>query len=186
MLNKTLIMEQTSSWIKNVIVKHNICPFAGREVIRNSIRYSVFESRDLADCLALIVDECRILDRDARLETTFLIYPVTFSYFEEFLDFVDVANALLIDSDYEGVYQLATFHPEYCFAEEPYDDPANFTNRSPYAMLHIIREASLERVLENFPNPERIPQNNIELTRKLGHSQMQALLQSCYDIKIES
>jgi hypothetical protein len=80
---------------------------------------------------------------------------------------------------YEGIYQLASFHPQYLFADSDENDPSNYTNRSPYPMLHILREASLEKVLESYPNPENIPERNIELTRSLGLETMQKLLAEC-------
>jgi hypothetical protein len=80
---------------------------------------------------------------------------------------------------YEGIYQLASFHPQYCFAEADSQDAANYTNRSPYPMLHLIRERSIESALQHFPHPESIPERNIQLTRQLGLAKMQALLAAC-------
>lgn len=178
-----IVTQQTKAWLSTVIVQHNICPFAGREVKRDSIRYSVCSTTDLAECLEFLLSECRILDMDNEVETTLLIYPELFSQFDEYLDFVDLANALMLNEAYEGIYQLATFHPDYLFADSEQSDPANYTNRSPYPMLHIIREASLEQALKNYPDAQSIPEKNIELTRKLGLQQMQTMLQACYDIK---
>jgi len=95
--------------------------------------------------------------------------------FDDYLDFLEISNQLLIDQGYEGVFQLASFHPDYCFADTSPDDPANYTNRSPWPMLHIIREASLEQVLQNYPNPEDIPQRNIDYCRQLGLEVMQKM-----------
>jgi hypothetical protein len=96
------------------------------------------------------------------------------------LDLVAIAEDVLIDQDYEGVYQLASFHPDYCFADSKPDDAANYTNRSPYPMLHIIREASIEKALTKYPNPEQIPERNMQLTRKLGLEKLQTLLATCH------
>jgi hypothetical protein len=177
-----IIIEHTKAWVSSVIVKHNICPFAGRAVERETIRYSVQESTDVAECLGFVLNECRILDMDKEVETSLLIFAEIFCQFDDYLDFVDMANALMLEQGYAGVYQLASFHPDYCFADADYNDAANYTNRSPYPMLHIIREASLQQALEDYPDPESIPERNIALTRQLGVEKMQAMLQACYDI----
>jgi hypothetical protein len=118
------------------------------------------------------------MDIEPATETTLLILPEGCTQFNDFLDLTAMAEQLLIDQGYEGVYQLASFHPDYCFAGEDENDPANYTNRSPYPMLHIIREASIEQALKTYPNPELIPERNIELTRKLGLEKIQALLRT--------
>ena len=116
------------------------------------------------------------------IDTDFYIY----SDFDDFLDLVAIADDLLIAQAYEGVYQLASFHPDYCFAEASPDDAANYTNRSPYPILHLIREASIEQVLNHYPEPENIPLRNIALTRELGSNYLQALLNACHQSKPES
>jgi uncharacterized protein len=183
MKDNQLITLQTKAWVETIIVKHNICPFAGREAKHGRIRFSVFDNQGVAQCLEYLISECRILDENNEIETTLIILPGGFIRFDEYLDLVDIANALMLDEGYEGIYQLATFHPEYCFADAEQDDAANYTNRSPYPMLHIIREASLEQALKDYPDPEAIPDNNIKMTRNLGLEKMQAMLQACYDIK---
>jgi len=183
MTDNKKIIEQTKNWLSSVIVKYNICPFAGRELKRDSIRYSVLYQTDLQQCLLNLIDECNILNADKDIATTLLIYKDMFTEFDSYLNFLDTANALMVDMGYEGDYQLASFHPHYCFANAEADDAANYTNRSPYPMLHIIREASLEQALKDYLEPETIPENNISLTRKLGLKKMQAMLQACYDVK---
>ena len=110
-----------------------------------------------------------------------LIYANAFADFDEYLDFVSLAQGLLEAQNYEGVYQLASFHPNYCFEGATEDDAANYTNRSPYPMLHLLRESSLENALRNYPNPEMIPANNIQLLRQLGLEKMQTTLEACYE-----
>jgi len=92
------------------------------------------------------------------------------------LDWLDMAMAIVENGAYRGIYQIASFHPDYCFADSCADDPANFTNRSPFPMLHILRESSLSRVLEHFPNPEQIPERNILKARNMGLDALQAIL----------
>lgn len=173
------IIEQTRCWIKKVIIGLNFCPFAKRVFDKYAIRYVVIEADDRDTCLQLLIDECIQLDRDETIETTLLMFQNAFADFYSYLHFVELANALLAKQGYEGIYQLASFHPDYCFEGEDKADPANFTNRSPYPMLHLIREASIERALQHYPDPESIPEHNIELARSKGLATMRQLLDSC-------
>lgn len=182
-LTDELVIEHTKRWIEMVILACDFCPFAGREFARNSIHYSVIRGRDIERCLELLIEECVLLDAEADIETSLLLLPDAFADFDDFLDLVGIADALLIDQGYEGIYQLASFHPDYCFADQEVTDPANYTNRSPYPMLHLLREASLERVLADHPDPDLIPQRNIEYARRQGLEKMRALLDACTRMK---
>lgn len=173
------VIAHTRAWVEKVIIGCNFCPFARREVERGSVRYEVVRAATLERCLLELVQECIRLDDDAAIETTLLIYPAMFSDFEQFLEFLYLAEELLPEQGYEGVYQLASFHPDYCFADTEVDDPANYTNRSPYPVLHLIREASMEKALNSYPNPERIPERNIEYARRLGRAKMEQMLAQC-------
>jgi len=139
----------------------------------------VIDNSTLDICLEALVEEMALLDSDTAIETSLLIFTQSVIEFDSFLDCIELANALLIEQGYEGVYQLASFHPDYCFEGEQDNDPANFTNRSPYPMLHLIREASIERALQHYPDPESIPERNIELARSKGLATMRLLLESC-------
>ncbi len=182
-MTESSIISATQDWLTTFVIAYNICPFAQREQQRGSIRYRIENSADMRDALQTLIDECEYLDAHPETETTLLIMPSGLDDFDDYLDLLTIAEQLLIDQGYEGVYQLASFHPDYCFADSADSnkpDPANYTNRSPYPMLHIIREASLERVLAHYPNPENIPERNIQLTRELGLEKLQALLAACY------
>ena len=109
------------------------------------------------------------------METTFIIFPDNFSDFETYLDLVELSEALAADQGYEGIYQIASFHPEYCFEGAEADDPANYTNRSIYPMLHLLREDSLSDALDNFPDAESIPERNIAFAQRKGLAFMQSL-----------
>ena len=174
------IINQTKKWLSNVIIDHTLCPFAKREYDNNRIHYAVIEATDLQSQLEQIIMHCVALGNDANRETSLLIFPRVLSDFEDYLDVLETATTLLEKQGYEGIYQLASFHPKYCFANAALDDPSNYTNRSPYPMLHILREASVETALENFPNPENIPDRNIQLTKGLGLHVMKELLADCY------
>jgi hypothetical protein len=172
----------TQNWLKTIIIAYNICPFAKRELDRGSIRFSVNHDTEIESCLLNLMLECDRLNIDSSIETTLVIYDNAFTAFDDYLDFLELAEALLIEQDYEGVYQLASFHPDYCFEGAKQDDPANYTNRSPYPMLHLLRETSIEEAVAMCPHPENIPQRNIELTRELGLAKMQSLLAACYPL----
>jgi hypothetical protein len=183
MNNKQIIIRQTIHWLESVIIKHNICPFAKKEHERGSIHYQVNDNKDLERCLLDLMIEFLRLDNDSKIETTLFILSSGFDDFDYYLDCLELASQLLIEQNYEGIYQLASFHPDYCFDEVPEQDPANYTNRSPYPMLHIIREASLEKALQSYPDPEQIPTRNIEFCRAMGNEKMHALLAACYQSK---
>ena len=169
----------TQAWLTSIIIAHNICPFAQREQERGSIRFSVDQQTDMEACLINLMQECQQLDNDTDIETTLLIYAHAFKSFDDYLDFLAIAEDLLTDQDYEGIYQLASFHPDYCFEGASLDDPANYTNRSPYPMLHLLRETSIDRAVSSYPDVENIPQRNIELTQTLGLAKLQDLLAAC-------
>ncbi len=180
------IVSHTKSWLNNFIIEHNICPFAKREFDKGDkggIHYEVVISDKLENQLQELIYSCEQLDKETDiengLETSLLILPNGLSNFDEYLDFLDLANELMHKQGYEGVYQLASFHPQYCFNGVEADDASNYTNRSPYPMLHLIREASLEKVLAHYPNPEDIPARNIGYTREMGQDSLQKLFQGC-------
>jgi hypothetical protein len=173
------IKQQTQAWLTSVIIHYNICPFARSVVEKKSVHYCVDAAVAIEENLQTLIDEAVRLDSDSEIETTLLIYATNFVNFDDFLDYLELANRLLALQGYEGIYQLASFHPNYCFEGTDDTDAANYTNRSPYPMLHLIREVSIEKALKNFPNSENIPQQNIKLTRELGLAKMQALLAAC-------
>lgn len=173
------VIQQTRNWVDSVIIQHNFCPFAAREFTNDRIHYQVIRDTAIESCLEQLIDSCIQLDAQQDIETTLVIYPDTFKDFESFLGFVAISEQLLIEQAYEGVYQLASFHPDYCFDGSHQDDAANFTNRSLYPMLHILREESIERALESCPEPELIPQRNVQYARTMGITAMQAALDKC-------
>ena len=183
MPSDNVVIDQTKAWVSSVVVGDNFCPFARKEMENNTIRYRVISDKDdklaLENGLMALLAECKALDDDEAIETTILIYSEGFDAFDHFLELLELANNLMAEKGYEGVYQLASFHPDYCFADASDDDPANYTNRSPYPALHLIREESIERVLEGVDNPERIPERNVRFAREKGLAYMQEKLKAC-------
>lgn len=173
------IISQTEQWIKTVVIGCNFCPFAARVVQLKRIHYAVSDATDLKTCLEVFFQEITFMDEVEEMETAFVIFPHAFANFSDYLQLVSLAEDLLSEYDYDGIYQVASFHPDYCFAGEATEDPANFTNRSPFPMLHILREDSLTQALENYPDPEGIPQRNIDFAREKGLTYLQLLRASC-------
>ena len=165
---------QVQQWIETVVVGLNFCPFAKREL--PELRLKCVEHSKKQEVLQALLDECAYLDAHPDTATSILILTEGYGDFYTYLELVDVAEALLAAEDYDGVYQLASFHPEYCFEGEALDDPANFTNRAPWPLLHLLREDALSTVLESYPHPEEIPARNIALAREKGLMFMQGLL----------
>jgi hypothetical protein len=174
-----LVIQQTRAWVSDFIIAHNICPFARKELERGGIHYEVFQEHRVEETLTGFIELCQLLDKNGDIGTALFILPSSFIGFNDYLDLLDMANALLIKQGYEDVYQLASFHPDYCFEGADCDDASNYTNRSPYPMLHIIREDALEKALEKYPNPESIPERNIAYCRKLGKTALANILQDC-------
>ncbi|MHA4807248.1 DUF1415 domain-containing protein [Flavitalea flava] len=173
------VIEQTRTWIDTVVVGCNFCPFAAREVKQRTIYYQVEPAIDKKTCLESFMKECLRLDREESIETSFLILTNGFQQFDDYLDLVSLAEELLKKSGYEGVYQVASFHPLYRFGGAKANDAANYTNRSIYPMLHLLREASIEKALERFPDPGQIPDRNISFARGKGEAYMKKLREDC-------
>ena len=162
------IIARTRQWIETVVVGMNFCPFAKREMRHNTVRFIVSSDLDIESVLLQLIDECTHLDVDDGTQTTLLILPEGFADFDDYLDLAGLAEDLLADRGYEGVYQVASFHPDYRFADADADDPANYTNRSPYPMLHLLREDGLEAAIASYTDPDAIAENNIAKARALG------------------
>lgn len=171
----------TKEWLSEIIINLNICPFAKKEFVNNTIHYHLSKTEQVKAALHEFVEQCRYLQAHDELETTLIVYSDGFRGFDRYLDLVDYANDLLTESGFEGIFQIASMHPEYCFDGEDYDDAANFTNRSPYPIIHIIREASMSRVLSVYSEPEKIPENNIKLAHEKGANFFQQVLTSIHD-----
>ncbi|WP_159820863.1 DUF1415 domain-containing protein [Colwellia sp. 20A7] len=170
-------IKATKQWLKEVIIALNFCPFAKKEFVNNTIYYHHSSADQVKAALHELIEQCRYLQAHDEIETTLIIYSDGFRSFERYLDLVDYGNDLLVESGFEGGFQLASMHPEYCFEGEDYDDSSNFTNRSPYPIIHIIREASMARVLSVYNEPEKIPENNIALANEKGTNFFQEILQ---------
>lgn len=178
-MEKEIVIKQTQNWVREVVVGLNLCPFAAKEVKNNTIKYVVLNTTDVPDILEAVYEECEFLDANTETETTLIIFPNATPDFEDYLDMLSLAEDLLEAEEYEGVYQIASFHPEYCFEDSDENDAANFSNKSPYPMFHLLRENSIDEAVEKYPNTEAIPDKNVELLRSKGLEYMKKLRDAC-------
>lgn len=167
------------TWLETFVVDMNLCPFAKRELVKNRVRFVSSAATTAEQLLMDLQAELELLNGDCTVETTLLIHPQVLQDFYDFNDFLDLADRLLLDMGLEGIYQIASFHPDYQFGGTQPEDAENYTNRAPYPVLHLLREDSLEQVIAAYPNVDDIPQRNIELMNSLGQEKLRALLKSC-------
>jgi len=169
------IISQTKIWISQVVIGLNFCPFAAKPFNDNRIHYKIVESAKMDFILEAVVRECIRLDTDQETDTSLLILPMGWNIFRTYLDLVDMAEALLIKEGYEGTYQIASFHPQYLFAGSNENDASNYTNRSPYPMLHILREVQVEQAIRKHKDIHAIPDANILKANELGLAYFKSL-----------
>lgn len=165
--------------MESFVVEQNLCPFAKRELVNGRVRFAVTPATTEEELLLALHDELQILNADASVETTLLIHPGVLQGFGDYNQFLSAAEELLVQLELEGTYQIASFHPDYQFAGTDPDDAENYSNRSPYPLLHVLREESVERAIGEYPDIDQIPERNIEQLNRLGKSKLQALWQAC-------
>ena len=175
------IVSSVRHWVETLVVDLNLCPFAKRELVKDRIRFSVTEASTEEALLQMLEEEFQRLESDANIETTLLIHPCVLQDFFDYNNFLALAEGLVQQLGLEGVYQIAGFHPEYQFAGTEPEDVENFTNRTPYPLMHLIREESLGRAIASYPDPDNIPTRNIQLMQDLGEDKMKAMLQACFE-----
>ena len=163
-------IDVTRDWIERIVIRLNLCPFASYPFQQNTIKYVMPDNEDRQDILRVCSDEMDHLNRcnPQETETTLIILASSFLDFMDYLDLIDDCQLLLEAEGYEGDIQIASFHPDYQFADIEADDVRNYTNRSPYPMIHLIREDSVSKAVESYPDIEQIPERNQELLLKLG------------------
>jgi len=180
------VIANTRYWVKSTVIHYNLCPFANKVFVSDRIDFKVSlattEEQLLEDCL-LAIKTMLAVPRE-KIETSLLIHPQIMQDFSDYNDFLGMVEVLLTETELSGVVQVASFHPEYCFADTDEKDAANFTNRSPYPMLHLLREESVSEVTSEWAERsldiEQIPVRNIETLRKLGADILATQLSACY------
>ena len=170
----------TKLWLQRAVIDLNLCPFAKAVVVRDQVRFVLSEATTSAALLEDLGNELVLL-RDTppeRIDTTLLIHPRVLADFLDYNDFLDDADALVEALELEGVLQVASFHPGYQFADSAADDIENFSNRSPHPMLHLLREDSVARAVEAFPDPDAIVERNKATLRAIGHAGWRTLFET--------
>lgn len=172
------VIDATRRWLEKAVIGLNLCPFAKAVHVKQQIRYVATNATTIEDLLRDLVAELLTLHQAEpdKVETTLLIHPQALTDFLDYNDFLDIADAALVDLGLEGHIQIASFHPQYQFAETDADDIENCTNRSPYPTLHLLRETSIDQAVAAFPDAEEIFDRNIETMREIGHAGWDSLL----------
>ncbi|ALN84058.1 hypothetical protein LC55x_0760 [Lysobacter capsici] len=168
----------TRRWLERAVIGLNLCPFAKAVLAKGQVRFVLSDARTPQALLEELASELVLLEQSdpERIDTTLLIHPQVLQDFFDFNDFLDLADGAVAALDLEGEIQVASFHPDYQFAGTGFDEVGNCTNRSPYPTLHLLREASVERAVAAFPDPDVIVERNLETLQKLGFEGWRALL----------
>jgi hypothetical protein len=171
------IIVKTKKWIEETVIGLNLCPFAKPVHVKNQIRYFVSAATQIEDLIGDLLSELQFLNQanPSDVATSILIVPNLLQDFLDYNDFLDVADAALVELDLVGEIQIASFHPNYQFAGTQADDVENYTNRSPYPILHLIRESSIDEALSSYPNADKIPDRNIATLRSMSPERLQKL-----------
>ena len=172
MIDVQKIIAQTKAWLVHAVIGLNLCPFAKSVHVKNQIRFAVTDAATPEDLCAALIAELQIL-RDANpdsLDTTLLIHPNVLTDFVDYNDFLGIADAAVEDLRLDGIIQIASFHPDYQFAGTRPDDIENCTNRSPYPILHLLREQSIDSAVKAFPDASEIFTKNIATLHRIGHA----------------
>ena len=167
--------QATRDWLGKIVIGLNLCPFAEREYVNDRVRFAVTDAATELHLLQALESELQYLFGNAAVETTLLIHPQVLGDFANYNQFLDLAEGLLVQMNLEGVFQIASFHPDYQFEGTQVDDVENYTNRSPYPTLHILREASLARAIDATPDIDQVPKRNIETMKNLGTEKIRIL-----------
>lgn len=180
-LNREEYLQPVKNWVETMVVGLNLCPFAKRELVKNRVRFELSEANTEDQLLTHLKNEIILLDESDSIETSLLIHPFVLTDFFDYNQFLDSADRLLVELDRDGIYQIASMHPDYQFGGTEAHDLENYTNRAPYPLLHLIRENSMETAIANYKDSDLIPDNNIALLESMGLEKIQALLKSCHN-----
>ncbi|MEM9216600.1 MAG: DUF1415 domain-containing protein [Cyanobacteria bacterium P01_F01_bin.150] len=181
-IERSRIVQEVEQWLKQVVVGLKLCPFAAEPLLNQRVRIWVSTAKTEEALLTDLQSELTLLDQvhSDELETSILVAPLMLTDFEMYNEFLYLVNLLLQEFDWERLYQVASFHPHYCFAGVEPEATENLTNRSPYPLLHILREKSVSEALASFEQPEMIPIRNIKTVENLTSKKKQQLFPYLY------
>jgi len=177
--NKTI--EETKCWLKKIVIENNFCPFAAKPFMENRIRYFVSESQTDKALVDDIIEELILLKNSdvKEIETSLIIVPNCLEDFDSYNQFLSIVDEIVMSLNLEGDIQVASFHPQYCFADLDVDDVRNYSNRSLYPMFHLIREESVSRAAVTYPDLHEIPERNQKQLLSMGLTSLKQQLSKC-------
>ncbi|PTB18290.1 DUF1415 domain-containing protein [Trinickia symbiotica] len=177
------VIAATQQWLTRAVIGLNLCPFAKAVHVKDQIRYAVSDAHDLEGVLTDLEAELKQLEAadPQRIDTTLVIFPHALADFVEFNDCLFFAERLVAQMGLEGVLQVASFHPHYQFEGSDTDDIENYSNRAPYPILHLLRESSITRAVDAYPDAAGIYERNMETLRRLGHDGWRKLMSETSD-----
>lgn len=170
-----VVINSVRRWFENAVLGLNLCPFAAAPYKKGALRFELSQAANDENCLIDLYLNLDRLDKDREIESIILICQQHLIRFSDYNQFLSLADQMLVQEGWQGIYQIASFHPDYRFADAPAEDPAHWTNRSPYPLLHLLRESSIDAAVNACPNIGQIPEQNIEKLRSLTPEQMQAI-----------
>jgi len=174
------IKQIIQDWLEKWVIGFGLCPFAAKPYLNHQVRIVVFQGDKVDQLPGYIMEECKMLlaTTPDEIDTTLIVCPDILSDFMEYWAFAGLLEEVMSLSGYEGIFQLATFHPEYRFEGSPKEDAANFTNRAPFPTFHLLREESLSKAIDGFPDIEGVPDKNIQRMRRMSLSLLKEQLSS--------
>lgn len=178
-MDEEALISAVRRWLNTVVIDLALCPFAAAPLQQGRVRIVASHAATDDKLLAGLQAEMALLDSDPAIETTLVVLADILGDFDDYNQFLDIADALLESLDRTGVYQVASFHPDYRFAGTASGDAENYTNRSPFPLLQFLREASIEQAVATFPDIAAIPAQNIETMNRLGTRALEERLRRC-------
>lgn len=170
------VISQVTHWLEQIVIGLNLCPFARRELVNQRLHFTVSDAVTTEQLLEDLQLALQQIVQSPDIETTLLIHPDVLQDFDDYNQFLDTADALLCSMELEGVYQIASFHPDYQFYGTQVDDACNYSNKSPYPMLHLLSEASVEQAIASYPDSSLIPERNQALLESMDIEILKELL----------
>ncbi|MFT5505642.1 MAG: hypothetical protein ACI8XC_003364 [Gammaproteobacteria bacterium] len=178
-IDPNAITRSIENWVNKMVIGYQLCPFAANEWRNGRVRISVSQAETSNELLQHLRDEIERIIKNENIETTLVVHPYVLTEFDDFNDFLDLTDQLVETLHLNGVLQWASFHPDYQFANSEPTDPENYTNRSPYPVLQILREESLSRAIDRHPDIDQVPIDNMELMREIGCEKLEIILKEC-------
>ena len=178
-MNDEKIITAVELWLQRFVIDLNLCPFARRVASQGNIRFSVSHALNEDELTQTLESELELLLATPAIETTLLIHPDVLNSFYDYNDYLNQAESLLNQKQFDGVFQIASFHPQYQFAGTATDDAENYSNRTPFPVLHLLREASVTKAIDDYPDIDMIPENNLQRLNEVSSKVLQQMWIDC-------